>query len=93
MHGFWRIRASSRLPSTHEVNGVYAVAVGYPVFMSFAIIVGNFHGFRTGEWRGAGSKSVRWILVGIAILIAGVCVLGLAHWIGPPPAAPISPAL
>ncbi|MBL7134292.1 MAG: hypothetical protein ISS78_09360 [Phycisphaerae bacterium] len=55
-----------------------STAVSYPVFMSFAIIVGNFHGFRTGEWRGAGSKSIRWILAGIAILIVGVCVLGLA---------------
>lgn len=71
--------------------GTWSLPIGYPVFMCFAIIVGNFHGFRTGEWRGAGSKSIRWILVGIAILIAGVCVLGLAHWIGPPPAEPISP--
>jgi L-rhamnose-H+ transport protein len=59
--------------------GDWSMPVGYPVFMSFAIIVGNFHGFRTGEWRGAGGKSIRWILAGIIILIAGVCVLGLAH--------------
>ncbi len=61
--------------------GDWSMPVGYPVFMSFAIIVGNFHGFRTGEWRGAGAKSIRWILAGIGILIAGVCVLGLAHTI------------
>jgi L-rhamnose-H+ transport protein len=59
--------------------GSLSVPVSYPVFMSFAIIVGNFHGFRTGEWRGAGGKSIRWILVGIGVLIAGVCVLGLAN--------------
>ncbi len=59
--------------------GDWSMPIGYPVFMSFAIIVGNFHGFRTGEWRGAGGKSIRWILAGIIILIAGVCVLGLAH--------------
>jgi len=59
--------------------GTWSLPIGYPVFMSFAIIVGNFHGFRTGEWRGAGQKSIRWILAGIIILIAGVCVLGLAH--------------
>lgn len=59
--------------------GNWSLPIGYPVFMSFAIIVGNFHGFRTGEWRGAGRKSVGWILAGIIILIAGVCVLGLAH--------------
>jgi len=57
-----------------------AVSVGYPVFMSFAIIVGNVHGFRTGEWKGASFQSIAWIVGGIAILILGVCVLGLANW-------------
>ena len=59
--------------------GEWSMPIGYPVFMSFAIIVGNFHGFRTGEWRGAGRKSIGWILAGIIILVVGVCVLGLAH--------------
>ncbi len=55
--------------------GDLGVPVGYPAFMSFAIIVGNIHGFRTGEWKGASKKSVQWIITGIAILIVGVCVL------------------
>jgi L-rhamnose-H+ transport protein len=55
--------------------GDLGISVGYPVFMSFAIIVGNVHGFRTGEWKGASRQSVTWIVVGIAILIIGVCLL------------------
>ncbi len=55
--------------------GDLGVSVGYPVFMSFAIIVGNVHGFRTGEWKGAGLQSVIWIILGIALLILGVCLL------------------
>ncbi len=55
--------------------GDLGVSVGYPVFMSFAIIVGNVHGFRTGEWKGASRQSVVWIVVGIAILIIGVCII------------------
>jgi L-rhamnose-H+ transport protein len=55
--------------------GGLGVSAGYPVFMSFAIIVGNVHGFRTGEWKGASGQSVVWIVVGIAILIAGVCII------------------
>ncbi len=51
------------------------VPIGYPVFMSFAIIVGNVHGFRTGEWKGASRQSIAWIMAGIALLIVGVCVL------------------
>jgi L-rhamnose-H+ transport protein len=52
-----------------------AVGYGYPVFMAFAIIVGNVHGFRCGEWRGASRQSITWIIVGIAVLIVGVCVI------------------
>jgi len=60
-----------------------AVSIGYPAFMSFAIIVGNFHGFRTGEWKGAGRRSVGWLVVGIGLLIVGVCVLGVGNHIAP----------
>ena len=55
--------------------GTLGVSVGYAAFMSFAIIVGNIHGFRTGEWKGASRKSIRWIVAGILVLILGVCVL------------------
>jgi L-rhamnose-H+ transport protein len=55
--------------------GDLGVSIGYPVFMSFAIIVGNIHGFRTREWKGASRKSIVWIIVGIALLIVGVCLL------------------
>jgi L-rhamnose-H+ transport protein len=55
--------------------GRLGVSVGYAAFMSLAIIVGNLHGFRTGEWKGAGGQSIRWIAAAIAILILGVCVL------------------
>ena len=57
------------------------IPVGYPIFMSFAIIVGNFHGFRTGEWKGASRQSVGWIAAGIAILIVGVCLLSAGSYI------------
>jgi L-rhamnose-H+ transport protein len=60
-----------------NVGGV-SVPVGYPIFMSLAILVGNVHGFRSGEWKGASRRSVAWIVAGIAILIAGVCILGKA---------------
>ncbi len=60
--------------------GDLGLPVGYPVFMSFAIIVGNLHGFRTAEWKGASRQSIGWIIAGIALLTAGVCVLGLGKW-------------
>jgi len=64
---FWGLGAS-RL-------GPLGVGVGYAVFMSIAIIVGNVNGFLTGEWKGASRQSVRWIAAGIVVLIIGVSVL------------------
>jgi len=58
-------------------------SVGYAVFMSFAIIVGNFHGFRTGEWKGASPQSVKLIVTGIAVLILGVCILAAGRLMTP----------
>ncbi|MCL2347840.1 MAG: hypothetical protein FWC50_06205 [Planctomycetaceae bacterium] len=57
--------------------GGLGVSVGYAVFMSFAIIVGNFNGFLTGEWRNAGRAAVRWIIAGIIVLVIAVCILGV----------------
>ena len=59
--------------------GDLGVPVGYPTFMSLAIIVGNVHGFRTGEWTGASRQSIAWVLFGIAALIAGVFVLATGN--------------
>jgi L-rhamnose-H+ transport protein len=60
--------------------GTIGAAVGYAVFMSFAIVVGNVNGFLTGEWKGAGKKSVAWIIGGIVILMLGVSVLARGNY-------------
>jgi len=68
--------------------GDLGVSVGYATFMSFAIIVGNVHGFRTGEWKGASRQNVKLIVIGIAILVLGACILATGNAITPktPPA-------
>jgi len=60
--------------------GTIGAAVGYAVFMSFAIMVGNINGFLTGEWKGASKKSVAWIIGGIVILMLGVSVLARGNY-------------
>lgn len=64
--------------------GDLGVPVGYPVFMSFAIIVGNVHGFRSGEWKGASRQSIAWVVAGIALLTIGVCILAAGKSMMPP---------
>ena len=29
----------------------------------------------TGEWKGAGSKSMKWMVIGLAILILGILII------------------
>jgi L-rhamnose-H+ transport protein len=60
--------------------GALGIAVGYAVFMSFAIIVGNINGFLTGEWKGASRRSTIWIAAGILALVAGVSVLTTGNY-------------
>jgi len=55
--------------------GPIGAAVGYAIFMSFAIMVGNVNGFLTGEWKGASKSSIQWIIAGIIVLMLGVSVL------------------
>ena len=52
--------------------------LGWPLFMSIIIITSNVWGFATGEWKGAGSKPVSFMLGGIVFLILGFCTLALA---------------
>ena len=60
--------------------GALGVAVGYAVFMSFAIIVGNINGFLTKEWKGASNSSIKWIATGILILVIGVSILATGNY-------------
>lgn len=61
--------------------GPLGVAVGYAVFMSFAIIVGNVNGFLTREWKGASRESLGWIAAGIAVLVLGVSTLAAGNYL------------
>jgi L-rhamnose-H+ transport protein len=72
--------------------GPLGVAVGYAAFMSFAIIVGNINGFLTKEWKGASRQSVTWIAAGIAVLIAGVCLLATGNYLQGKYVKPPAPA-
>ncbi|MDE3178950.1 MAG: hypothetical protein KGM47_04745 [Acidobacteriota bacterium] len=49
--------------------------LGWPLFMSVIIITSSVWGFLTGEWKGAGRKSVNAMLLGIVFLIAGFVIL------------------
>lgn len=55
--------------------GTMGPVLGWPLFMSVIILVSSGWGFLTGEWKGAGSKSVKIMMAAIALLILGFCTL------------------
>ena len=49
--------------------------VGWPLFMSMALITSNAWGAITGEWKGASRRAYGLSLVGIAFLIVAIVVI------------------
>jgi len=68
--------------------GKVDVSVGYTVFMAFSIMIGNFNGFLTGEWKNAGKKALHWIYTGILLLVVAVCILGASKGLDTPKEQP-----
>ena len=50
--------------------------LGWPLFMATIIITANIWGALTGEWRGAGSKAVRSMVVSLIILSVAIFIFG-----------------
>ncbi len=55
--------------------GSMGTVLGWPLFMSAIIITSSAWGFATGEWRGTRRGTVAVMTAGMALLIAGFCVL------------------
>ncbi len=62
-----------------DVLGVLGGIVGWPVFISTAIIAGNLWGFLSGEWKGASRAALTYCLSGIAILFLAIIVISLGN--------------
>jgi L-rhamnose-H+ transport protein len=60
--------------------GTLGTSVGFALLFTGMMLVGNIHGFMTGEWTGASGLSKRWIKLGIAGLVLGICVLGIGNF-------------
>jgi L-rhamnose-H+ transport protein len=57
--------------------GNWGVVLGWPVFMSSAIITANLWGLFTGEWKRASYRARRLMLAGVAVVVASIFVVGL----------------
>jgi L-rhamnose-H+ transport protein len=62
-----------------DVMGKLGGIFGWPVFISIAIVAGNFWGFLGGEWKGASRKALAYCLAGIGILFLAIGVISMGN--------------
>lgn len=58
--------------------GEYGPILGWPVFMTVMVLVANFWGLFTGEWRRAGGRALSWLAAGIVVLVGALILIGAA---------------
>lgn len=52
--------------------------LGWPLFMTLMVLMGNFWGTVTGEWRGAGRRAYFLLQLGNAVMVGAFVVISLA---------------
>lgn len=57
--------------------GPLGAVVGWPLFMSMALITSNTLGGLSGEWKGAPRKAIGYAVTGTAVLIVAITVIAL----------------
>jgi hypothetical protein len=59
--------------------GALGTSVGFSIFQSGSLIIGNGLGFFTGEWEGASSESKNWLFGGLGVLILGIVIVSVGN--------------
>ncbi|HZP59813.1 MAG TPA: L-rhamnose/proton symporter RhaT [Opitutaceae bacterium] len=59
--------------------GALGTSVGFAIFQSGSVLIGNALGFMTGEWKGASAESRRWLAGGLTVLIAGIVLVSVGN--------------
>jgi hypothetical protein len=61
--------------------GTLGTSVGFAIFQSGSVLIGNGLGFMTGEWKGASSESKKWLALGLTVLIVGIVIVSIGNTI------------
>jgi hypothetical protein len=59
--------------------GALGTSVGFAIFQSGSVLIGNGLGFMTGEWKEASGESKKWLAGGLAVLIAGIIIVSIGN--------------
>ena len=61
------------------LTGAEHLTVGFAIFQSGSILIGNGLGIFTGEWKGASSKSKTWLAIALSVLVVGIVVVSIGN--------------
>lgn len=53
----------------------FGPTLGWPIFMTVMVLVANFWGIATGEWKNARARALRYLATGILFMIAALVVI------------------
>lgn len=59
--------------------GTWGVIIGWPLFISLSIIIGNLWGIAKSEWKGASHQAKVKLRQGMAIIFLAVIVIGICN--------------
>ena len=59
--------------------GALGTSVGFAIFQSGSLLLGNGLGLVTGEWKGSDARSRRGLLTGLSVLILGIVIVSVGN--------------
>jgi L-rhamnose-H+ transport protein len=77
--GLMWIGGTALYGSGATVLGRLGPVIGWPIFMSTMITIGNFWGWLTGEWKEAPRRALQLLVIGIIVQVFAICLLSWAN--------------
>jgi L-rhamnose-H+ transport protein len=66
--------------SSSALLGTLGPSVGWALFICGIVVSSNIGGFATGEWKGAGSKALTWMIAGVLIMVFAAACIGFGNY-------------
>ena len=57
--------------------GAFGTSIGYMLFVATSILLANALGLLTGEWKGTGSRTRKFLIAAVAFILIAIVVLNL----------------
>jgi L-rhamnose-H+ transport protein len=69
------------MSSSHAMLGTLGPSVGWALFIGGLVVSSNLGGLVTGEWIGAGRKSLGWMASGVTLMVLAVVLVGYGNYL------------